>query len=121
MGGLAYDALVVQDDLGLEDTVGCPSVNQDALAQAVDLSIHNLCGQPSISDWRQCVPKPPQLAVFTREGLKSHRAQLELTLLLAQAIVLGAQGVSGLGALLQPPPGSRRGAHRELNGVGSGL
>ncbi len=117
MQRLAQESPLIENRLTLEDSVRGTAIQQHALPQAVQLYVHDLRDEPAFGCRRQRALQSPQLRVLPLERLEAHAAQLDGTLLGAQAIVFAPQYVAGLEALLHPGPGRGRRADGELQRV----
>ncbi len=84
---LTQQAFLIQDRLALENPVAGTAVQQDPLAQAVELDSDDLRDLPAVRDRRQGLLESAQLGVLLLECLEAHAAQLDLALLRTQAIV----------------------------------
>src|SRR5581483_10729398 len=105
VGRLTEQPGIVQDRLTLEDSVDGAPVDQDALAQAVELNIHDLRDEPPLGNGGQCPLQAAQLIVLSRQGLEPHGSKLELAQPPEQLSVLTAQRITRRNAFLQPLPG----------------
>jgi hypothetical protein len=78
VGCLAEQAFVIEHGLALEDAVPGATVDQHALAQAVQLDVHDLRNEPAFRDGRERLLQAAQLIVFLCQSLVAHGPQLQL-------------------------------------------